>query len=153
MNDLDGPEGDGVLGGHGLLAGTVSYGLKRAYRRVIRDLEEALRPHDFTPPLLAALSIVAANPGIAPAHLAEAMGHGRSRAAPLLDRLEERGLLQRRTGADRRSLELHATPAGLDALGRLRPLLDAHEGRITDGLSADEAQALAGLLDRLAPGR
>ena len=143
---------DGGQNGSGLLSGTVSYGLKRAYRRVIRDLEEALRPHDFTPPLLAALSIVEANPGIAPAHLAEAMGHGRSRAAPLLDRLEAKGLLERRDGADRRSLGLHPTPEGVATLHRLRPLLEAHEGRITAGLGAAEARGLAALLDRVAPG-
>ena len=136
--------------GHGLLSGTVSYGMKRAYRRVIRDLEEALQPEGFTPPLLAALSIAEATPGIAPAHLAEAMGHGRSRAAPLLDRLEGDGLLERRAGTDRRSLGLHVTPRGRAALDRLRPILAAHERRITAGLTPAEARALAALLEKLA---
>lgn len=146
MNDTDPPNG------HGPLSGTVSYGLKRASRRVIRDLEEALRPHDVTPPLLAALSIAAARPGIAPAHLAEAMGHGRSRAAPLLDRLEARGWLERRAGADRRSLGLHATAEGEEALRRIQPLLEAHERRTTAQLDAAEARLLVSLLERLMPG-
>lgn len=137
--------------GHGPLAGTVSYGLKRAYRRMIRDLEAALLPHGFTPPLLAALSIAAANPGIAPSRLAEAMGHGRSRAAPLLDLLAAKGLLERRPGPDRRSLGLWATPAGAAALATLRPVLLAHERRITAGLSPAQTQGLADTLEALAP--
>ncbi|WP_426956320.1 MarR family winged helix-turn-helix transcriptional regulator [Muricoccus radiodurans] len=138
--------------GLGLLAGTVSYGLKRAYLRVIRDLEAALLPHGFTPPLLAALAIVAANPGIAPARLAAAMGHGRSRAAPLLDRLEAQHLLERRGGADRRSLGLWATGEGEATLHRLRPLVLAHERRVTADLSAPERRAMAASLERLAGG-
>lgn len=144
LNDQDVPTALGPL------TATVSYGLKRAYLRMIRDLEAALAPEGFTPPLLAALSIVVANPGIAPARLAEAMGHGRSRAAPLLDRLEETGLLAREAGADRRSLQLRATPAGTAMLTRLEALLVAHERRITAGLSPEEARLLAALLGKVA---
>ena len=149
MNDPDDEIPD--TAGFGPLAGTVSYGVKRAYLRVIRDLEAALAPMGFTPPLLAALSIVAANPGIAPARLAAAMGHGRSRAAPLLDHLQAQGLLERLAGPDRRSIGLNATAAGRAALRRLRPVLAEHEARITAGLSAAEAEALPVLLDRLVP--
>ena len=134
----------------GLLAGTVSYGVKRAYLRVIRDLEEALAPHGFTPPLLAALSIVAANPGIAPARLAAAMGHGRSRASPLLDRLEADGLLRRQAGPDRRSLGLQLTRAGEAALRRLGPVLEDHERRVTAGLTEAARRDLASALSNLA---
>lgn len=134
----------------GPLTATVSYGVKRAYLRMIRDLEAALAPEGFTPPLLAALSIAVANPGIAPSRLAEAMGHGRSRAAPLLDRLEETGLVAREAGADRRSLQLRATPAGVAMLARLETLLAAHERRITAGLSPKEAGLLAALLEKVA---
>lgn len=133
----------------GPLTGTVSYGIKRAWLRVMRDLEAALAPEGFTPPLLAALSIAVANPGIAPSRLAEAMGHGRSRAAPLLDRLEETGLIAREAGQDRRSLRLRATPAGIAMLARLEPLLAAHERRVTTGLAPGEVRLLAGLLGRI----
>lgn len=144
MNDHDAPAALGPL------TATVSYGLKRAYLRMIRDLEAALAPEGFTPPLLAALSIAVANPGIAPSRLAEAMGHGRSRAAPLLDRLEETGLVVREAGADRRSLQLRATPAGTAMLARLEERLVAHEQRITAGLSPEEARRLAALLEKVA---
>lgn len=144
LNDSDATPSPGIL------AGTVSYGIKRAYLRVIRDLKDALVPHGFTPPLLAALSIAAANPGIAPARLAAAMGHGRSRAAPLLDRLEADGHLQRRAGADRRSLGLHVTRVGSALLARLAPVLAAHERRITAGLTPAARHDLATTLNQLA---
>jgi DNA-binding MarR family transcriptional regulator len=144
LNAMNAPAGLGPL------TATVSYGLKRAHLRMIRDLEAALAPEGFTPPLLAALSIVVTNPGIAPARLAEAMGHGRSRAAPLLDRLEETGLLAREAGADRRSLQLHATPAGRAMLARLEELLAAHERRITAAFSSEEAKQLVTLLEKVA---
>lgn len=137
----------------GLLAGTVSYGIKRAYLRVIRDLEVALAPLSFTPPLLAALAIVSASPGISPARLAAAMGHGRSRAAPLLDHLEAQGLLERRGGPGRRSIGLHATAAGRAALRRLKPIIAQHEARIAAGLTAREAASLPDLLERVAEGQ
>ncbi|MFH5927270.1 MarR family winged helix-turn-helix transcriptional regulator [Roseomonas xinghualingensis] len=137
----------------GPLAGTVSYGIKRAYLRVIRDLEGALAPSGFTPPLLAALAIVAANPGISPARLAAAMGHGRSRAAPLLDHLEGQGLLTRRAGPDRRSIRLHLTATGRAALRRLKSIVAEHEVRITAGLTTQEAGGLPDMLERVAEGK
>ncbi|MBE9606922.1 hypothetical protein IAI18_18820 [Acetobacteraceae bacterium H6797] len=136
----------------GPLEKTVSYGVKRAWLRVQRDLEAALAPEGFTPPLLAALSIAVANPGIAPARLAETMGHGRSRAAPLLDRLEADGLVTRAEGGDRRSLSLIPTAAGREKLARLERLLADHETRVTAPLSPDEARLLAALLERVSRG-
>lgn len=136
----------------GILAGTLSYAVKRAYLRVIRDLEPALEPLGFTPPLLAALAIIGANPGIAPARLADAMGHGRSRAAPLVDALEALGHVTRGPGADRRSLELHTTARGEAMLASLAGLLAAHEARILGGMPAAEVRALAQRLTRIADG-
>ncbi len=148
VQELNDGDGDVPLG---LLDGTVSYALKRASLRAIRDLEAALTPLGFTPPLLAALSIVAANPGIAPARLADAMGHGRSRAAPLVDRLGADGLVERRAGPDRRSLGLWATAGGSRALRRLAPVLADHERRITAGLGPEAARLVA-TLGRVLPG-
>lgn len=134
----------------GILAGTLSYAVKRAYLRVIRDLEVALEPLGFTPPLLAALAIIGANPGIPPSRLADAMGHGRSRAAPLVDALEALGHVTRGPGADRRSLELRITARGEAMLATLTGLLAAHEARILGGLEAAEAGALARRLTGIA---
>ena len=144
LNDIARPAAFGIL------SGTVSYGVKRAYLRVIRDLEQPLAPLGYTPPLLAALAIVAANPGIAPARLADAMGHGRSRAAPLLDRLEALGHIRRAAGVDSRGLELCLTQEGQAMLARLGLVLAAHERRIRGDMPSAEARTLARSLERIA---
>jgi MarR family transcriptional regulator, organic hydroperoxide resistance regulator len=78
---------------------------------------------------------------------AEALRCDASNLTGIVDRLEKRGLVERRTLAtDRRVKELVLTDAGREALGRLEELVTAAPG-LSD-LAGDEQDALIGLLRR-----
>jgi DNA-binding MarR family transcriptional regulator len=78
---------------------------------------------------------------------AEALRCDASNLTGIVDRLEKRGLVERRTLAtDRRVKELVLTDAGREVLGRLEELVTAAPG-LSD-LAGDEQDALIGLLRR-----
>lgn len=78
---------------------------------------------------------------------AEALRCDASNLTRIVDRLEKRGLVERRTLAtDRRVKELVLTDAGREVLGRLEELVTAAPG-LSD-LAGDEQDALIGLLRR-----
>jgi DNA-binding MarR family transcriptional regulator len=71
---------------------------------------------------------------------------------PLVDHLEERGLIERRRNPDdRRHHALYLTPAGGQFLRtKLGPVGAAHEDDICAALAAPEREQLHGLLARIA---
>jgi DNA-binding MarR family transcriptional regulator len=78
---------------------------------------------------------------------AEALRCDASNLTGIVDRLEKRGLVERRTLAtDRRVKELVLTDAGREVLGQLEELVTAAPG-LSD-LAGDEQDALIGLLRR-----
>jgi DNA-binding MarR family transcriptional regulator len=68
-----------------------------------------------------------------------------------LDRLEARGLVERRAASgDGRSRTVHLTDAGRDLIDEAMAAHMANEHRLLAALPADDRDALAGLLARLA---
>jgi DNA-binding MarR family transcriptional regulator len=83
--------------------------------------------------------------------VASAIGLPASRIVAVVDRLEERGWIERRaTPGDRRARALHVTPKGRAMVATILQLSAEHETALTRGLSAAEEQALVQLLQRLA---
>ena len=83
--------------------------------------------------------------------VARAIGLPASRIVGLVDRLEERGWIERRSGAaDRRTRTLHVTPAGQAVLDVVRRVSAEHEAAMTRGISQTERAQLLDLLRRLA---
>jgi DNA-binding MarR family transcriptional regulator len=86
--------------------------------------------------------------------VAAAIGLPASRIVALVDRLAERGWVERRSRAgDRRTRTLHVTPAGRAVLDRIAAISAEHEADLTRGLGPDEQEALRDLLQRLADGQ
>jgi DNA-binding MarR family transcriptional regulator len=136
----------------GVLPSLLGYALRRAQSAVFADFAgtfsragEALTPGEF-----GLLVLVERNAGLSQMALARALGIDRSTLVPILDRLQERGLLvRRRSPTDARTHALGLTPLGLKALVRYTKLVRTHERRIATGLSADETQLLLDLLDKV----
>ena len=83
--------------------------------------------------------------------VARAIGLPPSRIVGLVDRLAERGWIERRTSAaDRRSRALHLTPAGREMLQRIMVVSAEHEADLTRGLDPAERRAVIELLHRVA---
>jgi len=135
---------------HGLLPTLLGYQLRLAQLAVFRDFAAAAREFGVSPGRFGMLVLVDANPGVTQTRLAEAVGLDRSTLVAVLDQLEERGLLERRQGEDRRTNGLWLTRKGKATLGRMKDRILAHETRIAAQLNEAERRTLLGLLRRLA---
>jgi DNA-binding MarR family transcriptional regulator len=140
---------DGLV--EGGLERLLGYRLARA--RVLPDRlfeHEVGRPLDLRPVEFCVLTLAHANPGISPGRLADQLAMSRPQATQALDRLESRGLVQRRRSAeDGRGSEVRATGAGArlarDAMARL----EAAEQAALQMLTRAERALLLELLGKL----
>lgn len=94
---------------------------------------------------------VAAEEGKSQQALATALGIPPSRLVALVDRLEERGLLERRPiASDRRVRALHVSREGRRLLRKVMDASAEHEAELCAGLELAERKQLIALLSRLA---
>src|SRR5207247_2269075 len=95
------------------------------------------------------LLLIDANPGVTQGRLAHAVGLDRSTMVGVVDTLEERGLIERRRGEDRRTNGLWLTRSGRTLLARLKRRIEFHERRVAARLNAGERAQLLVLLEKL----
>jgi len=116
--------------------------------------EQMLRPLGITPSDAGVLRFVGRSPGISQRAVSEHVGVGSSRIVAVLDRLESRGLVERRRSrADRRSHELNLTDLGRELLAEVGHLARQHEQDYTATLEPDEVEQLQNVLGRIASAR
>lgn len=97
----------------------------------------------------AALVHLQAWPGEPVEALRQALGISQPATVRVVDRLVADGMLERRPGADRRTLALHLTAAGVAAAHALLARRTASLHELLDVLSQDERATLEPLLERL----
>ena len=102
----------------GALPGLLGYRLRVAQQAVFRDFAASVG--EISPGRLGILLLVEANPGVTQSRLARAVHLDRSTMVGVIDTLEERGLLERRRGEDRRTNGLSLTRAGRALVVRLK---------------------------------
>jgi DNA-binding MarR family transcriptional regulator len=120
--------------------------LAKALRRIE---DEAAATHGLTMWQYAVLLVVAARPGRSQAEVADRLGYSRNRLVADVDRLEERGLLVRRAGADRRANELVATDEGVATHAAIQAAIHAGEDALLSELSAADRATTHRLLAQL----
>jgi DNA-binding MarR family transcriptional regulator len=126
------------------------YAVRRAQMWIFQDFKRALKNADITPAQFAVMKIVAANPGIAQARVAEVLAIERARLVDMLDRLETRRLIARaRSPSDRRTHALQLTHEGAALLERLAPLVAAHEQSVVERIGAADKRELLRILGAL----
>lgn len=129
---------------------SVGYAIRRAQMRVYDDFFTTLADHDTTPARYTLMLLIRENPGIRSVDLARTLGVARSRMVKLIDDLERRALISRRTRRDdRRNQALVLTAQGERVLLRIDQDVERHEARLTNGLSESERERLIGLLRRV----
>ena len=131
----------------GILAGLVGYRLRLAQQAVFRDFASSVS--GISPGRVGILFLVAANPGVTQSRLARVVKLERSTMVGVLHALEERGLLERRRGEDRRTNGLWLTRPGRELVARLKRRIGAHERRVASRLSPEERLQLLSLLEKL----
>lgn len=104
---------------------------------------------DLTPVQYAALTTIAARPGIDQATLAGAIAYDRTTITGVVDRLALKGLVVRQSNSrDRRVRELMTTEQGRRTLDGIEPAVQAAQRSMLRGLNADEADLLIRLLQK-----
>jgi DNA-binding MarR family transcriptional regulator len=134
----------------GMLPGLLGYQLRLAQRAIFADFAERVGAGDISPGLFGILVVIEANPGLKQQRLAEAVHLDRSTVVSVIDKLEARGLVQRRA-ADRRSNGLFLTANGSALLKTLKRKVVVHERRLAANLERGERQELSRLLARILP--
>ena len=93
---------------------------------------------------------VALSEGLSQREVAQMIGLADSRIVGLVDRLEERGWIERRTSdRDRRTHALHVTASGRKVLDRVEAISVEHEEALTRGLDQAERETALDLLKRM----
>ena len=131
----------------GVLPGLLGYRLRVAQQAVFRDFASSVA--ELSPGRAGMLLLVEANPGVTQGRLAQAVGLERSTMVGVIDALEERGLIERRRGADRRTNGLWLTRAGRPFVARLKSRIEMHERRVAARLTPGERDQLLALLEKL----
>jgi len=132
----------------GVLPQLLGYRLRLAQQAVFRDFAASVG--ELSPGRAGMLLLIEVNAGVAQGRLAEAMRLDRSTMVGVVDSLEERGLIERRRGTDRRTNGLWLTRTGRVLATRLRRRIERHERRVAAGLSDSERAQLLSLLAKLA---
>lgn len=146
------PEGElDEAGMHGVLG----YQLAQASIAALQSFAQAVgKPHDLRTVEYSVLSLIAHNPGTSPGRLASALALTKPNVTLWLDRLEARGLIERRPSpTDGRALALSATTEGARLAARATADLLVAEQQQFDRLSAAERAMLTELLHRFAAQR
>jgi DNA-binding MarR family transcriptional regulator len=95
------------------------------------------------------LNVVSVEPGIDQIGVCNTLGVDRSTLAGVVDRLEQKGLVARSPGADRRSNALHLTRAGKRILGEIEASAAKAERRAFEIFSDAEQTQFEHMLTRL----
>lgn len=126
------------------------YNIKRAFNVIQADVNQTLARFGLRLVTWSALSVIKENPSLRQSQLADILSIERPNLVVLLDELERADLINReRDSTDRRAYCLSLTEDG-DALYQEALLaIQAHEDRMTEGLTVEERTALIAMLRKI----
>lgn len=117
--------------------------------QAIFDREIAAAGFDLTSVQFAALSAIAARPGLDQASLASTIAFDRPTTGGVIDRLEAKGFVRRIVSKeDRRARQLYLEPKGLAVLERARPIVRKIQVQMLRGLTAQERTTFLKLISK-----
>jgi DNA-binding MarR family transcriptional regulator len=123
----------------------------QARQRLMTRLDQALlQTAGITAAQSGALYYLKENDGCLFTELSSALGLDKSAITGLVDRLENKKLVERRlTPADRRAISIVLTAAGRDAANRCLKVSKEFNNAITEGLSEQEIEAFSKILQKI----
>ncbi len=126
------------------------YNIKRAFNVIQADVNQTLVPFGLRLVTWSALSVIHGNPGLRQSQLADILSIERPNLVVLLDELERSDLINRdRDSADRRAYRLSLTETGETLYHEALLAMEAHEDRLTEGLTREDRAALIAMLRRI----
>jgi DNA-binding MarR family transcriptional regulator len=133
--------------------GSVGYLLRRARNLMTARVEAEFDRHEVTFVQWIVLMQLRDELASTSAELARDMCHDSGALTRVLDQLEQRGLIERRRNrADRRTVELSLTPAGLAMVNSLVPTVVGLLNGALAGFTHDEARTFTRLLNKFIDG-
>ena len=131
----------------GYAASRAAITLRRVFARNFAALD--LKVVEFS-----ILMLVASNPQVNQKQLGQALDVSAPNMAVTIDRLVERGWVERVRGTrDRRAMHIHLTPAGAELVARAEAIAATMEGTALRALSPAERALLIELLMKVATGK
>ena len=131
----------------GVLDQHLGYFLRRIQVWVFHDFLRTLARVDVRPAQYSVLAVIEANAGLSQSDLADFLGIEPARLARMLDRLEKRGLTERRKSPrDRRAHALYLTRGGQKALKRIKTLAEQHEAHLAETLGPEKRRLMIEML-------
>ena len=124
------------------------YSLRRAANAMMAELGAQLAVIDLRQADASALIVIGANPGVTASRLGRVLDIQRANMVPLLNRMEEAGLI-RRDPIDGKSLGLSLTPAGQDKLAETRAIILSFEDSLLARVPDEHREHLLPALDSL----
>lgn len=105
------------------------YALRRASNAMMAAFAQALEPTGLRASEATALILIKANPGIAQSRLCAALDIQSANMTPMLTRLEQRGLVERKP-VNGRTNGLYLTDKGASVANQVHAIIDAHEAAL-----------------------
>ena len=131
----------------------VVYNIMRAHAAISPSIDGSLRDLKLTGAQFNVLILLQASPdGLPLGELGRRLVVTKPNVTGLIDRLEQKGLVERAVSADRRVTLARITPAGRRLTDDIAPRHAALLCRLVSGLTAAEKQTLSALLTRLRRG-
>jgi DNA-binding MarR family transcriptional regulator len=126
---------------------SIGYSLRRAQFSTYDAFTNAMEAFDVRPSQFAVLVLIRANPGLTQSAICSALGIQKTNFVALLDKLESRGLTERRkVGGDRRSSALHLTHEGQNVVARMEAAHTSMEARVAQRLGVKRTRELLAML-------
>jgi|SRR5690348_7161313 DNA-binding MarR family transcriptional regulator len=124
--------------------------IRRSQQIAVAIFMEETAAFDVTPVQYAALFAIRKNPDIDATRLSDLIAFDRSTLGDVLERLEKKGLVQRKPGRDdKRTKLLSITPAGAALLDRMEEAAERAQERILAPLGKAQQQQFMEMLTRL----
>ena len=132
----------------------VGYAASRASIELKKTFAKQLGPLDLKAVEFSILVLVASNTDLNQKRLGQALDVSAPNMAVTLDRLVERGWVERvRSTTDRRAMYVHLTPKGRELVARAEKIAQTMEASALKALSAAEKALLIELLMKVAGGK
>jgi DNA-binding MarR family transcriptional regulator len=136
--------------GVGALDGIVGFHIRLAHGAVYRHFTETFVDLGLTQKQVSLLWLVGDEPGVAQIALGQRLRMDRATTMTIVNRLEQRGYVQRRrSNSDGRKQALHLTDEGEAALIEAKSCIASHEAWLQARFTSDEVKKLVELLSRI----
>jgi DNA-binding MarR family transcriptional regulator len=130
------------------LADIPGYALRRAANAMMSDLASRLSTVETRVTDASVLMLVGANPNVTASEIGRLLDVDRANMVPLLNRIEETGLIERQP-IDRKSLGILLTPAGEDRLAQIRAIVDSFEQELIERIPREHREHFLPALNAL----